>query len=443
MDRLVILGGGESGVGAALLGQKKRYDVFLSDSGALKPQHKAELDAAGISYEEGGHTEANILNANLIIKSPGIPEKAPIIKALRAKGTKIISEIEFGGWYTKARKICITGSNGKTTTTLLTHHLLSSSGVRAELAGNVGTSLARQIAAGNEPDWYVIELSSFQLDGMYDFKADIAILNNITPDHLDRYEYKFENYIRSKFRILQNQTKADAFICNVDDPTTAEWLPKVTIGATRYDVSTHHEANAFAADGKITVKAKGSLTFDANILPIKGLHNIYNSMQACAAAQLAGVADADILKALPTFKNAAHRLEFVRTFEGVDYVNDSKATNVDSAWYALECQQKPVVWIAGGTDKGNDYSTLNDLVRAKVHALVCLGVDNAKLIKSYTGIIPVIEEARSMDECVAKCRALAKKGDVVLLSPCCASFDLFNSYIHRGNLFKESVNNLK
>lgn len=442
--KLVVLGGGESGVGTALLAQLKGFDVFLSDSGNLKPQHKAELDKANIKYEEGGHTEAKIIDADEVVKSPGIPEKAPIIKALRAIGTKVISEIEFAGRYTKAHKICITGSNGKTTTTLLTHHLLTQSGIRAELAGNVGTSLARQIASGNEPDWYVIELSSFQLDGMYDFCADIAILTNITPDHLDRYEYKFENYIRSKFRILQNQTKANSFIFNMDDPTASEWLPKMTVGAKQYNVSTKQKTNgAFAESNILNICANSDFTFNANELPIKGLHNIYNSMQAMVAAQLAGAPNNKICSAMKTFVNAEHRLQLVRTFEGVDYINDSKATNVDSAWYALECQTKPVVWIAGGTDKGNDYSTLNDLVKAKVKALVCLGVDNAKLIKSYTGIIPIIEESRSMDDCIEKCRALAKNGDVVLLSPCCASFDLFTSYINRGNLFKESVNNLK
>ncbi len=439
MKKLVILGGGESGVGTAILAQQKGFDVFLSDSGTLKPQHKAELDSLQIRYEEGQHSEELILAATEVVKSPGIPEKAPIIKALRAKNVPIISEIEFASRYTKAGKICITGSNGKTTTTLLTHHLLTQSGIRAELAGNVGTSLARQIAKGSEPDWYVIELSSFQLDGMYDAKAEIGILTNITPDHLDRYEYKFENYIKSKFRIVQNQTASEHFIYNPDDPTTAEWLPKIEINAQRHPVSTKHEGAVFAKDGVLNING---LTIEAEKLTIKGLHNIYNTMQAVCAAQVAGASNEKIAQALLTFKNAEHRLEFVRTVDGVDYVNDSKATNVDSAWYALECQTKPVVWIAGGTDKGNDYSTLNELVKAKVHALVCLGVDNQKLIKSYTGIIPTIEEARSMEECIRKCHDLAKSGDVVLLSPCCASFDLFNSYIHRGNLFKEVVNKL-
>ncbi len=439
MKKLVILGGGESGVGTALLAKQKGLDVFLSDSGQLKPQHKAELDANHIRYEEGQHSESEILQADEVVKSPGIPEKAPIIKALRSKGTHIVSEIEFGSRYTKAKKICITGSNGKTTTTLLTHHLLTQSGIRAELAGNVGTSLARQIASGREPEWYVIELSSFQLDGMYDAKAEIGILTNITPDHLDRYEYKFENYIRSKFRIVQNQTAAEHFIYNPDDPTTAEWLPKVEINAQRHPVTTRGEGFIYAKEKTLNVNG---LVIDADKLTIKGLHNVYNTMQAVAAAQIAGASNEQIAKALLTFKNAEHRLEYVRTVDGVDYINDSKATNVDSAWYALDAQTKPVVWIAGGTDKGNDYSTLNELVREKVHALVCLGVDNKKLIESYSGIVPTIEEARSMEECIDKCHRLANAGDVVLLSPCCASFDLFNSYIHRGNLFKECVNKL-
>ena len=442
MEKLIILGGGESGVGAALLGKVKGFDVFLSDSGKLSDAHKQELEQAGINYEEGKHTEELILSATEVVKSPGIPEKAPIIKALRAKGISIISEIEFAGRYTNARTICITGANGKTTTTLLTHHLLRSAGYKAELAGNVGTSLARQIAVGNQADWYVIELSSFQLDGMYDFKADIAILTNITPDHLDRYEYKFENYIRSKFRITQNQTPSDTIILNADDPITTEWLPQMHFDGTRLFVSTRNNTSAaYTSNGVLHVSAtpKHNLQFAVDKLTIKGLHNTYNAMQACLAAQLAGLTDEQIATALTTFVNASHRLEYVATIDGVDYIDDSKATNVDSAWYALECQQKPVVWIAGGTDKGNDYSTLNDLVRSKVKALVCLGVDNAKLIKAYTGIVPQIVEARSMEQCIAQCKQLSANGDVVLLSPCCASFDLFKSYVHRGNLFKECV----
>lgn len=444
MRKLVVLGGGESGVGTALLASQRGMDVFLSDSGTLKENHRAELQESHIAFEENGHTEELILSAEEVVKSPGIPEKAPIIKALRAKGIKIVSEIEFASRYTKAKKICITGSNGKTTTTLLTHHLLRESGIRAELAGNVGTSLARQIARGDEPDWYVIELSSFQLDGMYDFKADIAILTNITPDHLDRYEYKFENYIRSKFRILQNQTEEELFICNPDDPTTMEWLEKIEIGADLFMVSTKGATRgAYCEEGRIFVSGTEDLVVDTSTMTIKGLHNIYNGMQACLAAFKAGASAEAIKRSVATFKNAEHRLESVRTFEGVEYINDSKATNVDSAWYALECQTKPIVWIAGGTDKGNDYSVLYDFAREKVKALVCLGLDNEKLMSSFKGIIPTILETKSIEECVGKCREIAEEGDVVLLSPCCASFDLFNSYIHRGNQFKASVMMLK
>lgn len=443
MKRIVVLGGGESGVGTALLALQKGMDVFLSDSGPLKPTHREELQKAGIAFEENGHTEELILSADEVVKSPGIPEKACIVKALRAKGVAIISEIEFASRYTTAKKICITGSNGKTTTTLLTHHLLCESGIRAELAGNVGTSLSRQVSRGNEPDWYVIELSSFQLDGMYEFKADIAILTNITPDHLDRYDYKYENYIRSKFRILQNQGENDIFICNPDDPTTIEWLDKVEVGADLYMVSAKGAARgAYYIDGRIII-GNEDIDVDVETMSIKGLHNIYNGMQACLAAFRAGAKPEAIKRGVTTFKNAEHRLEMVRVFEGVEYINDSKATNVDSAWYALECQTRPIVWIAGGTDKGNDYTPLLDFVRNKVKALVCLGVDNEKLKQSFGDCVGTIVETSSMEECIAKSRELANEGDVVLLSPCCASFDLFNSYIHRGNMFKEVVNNLR
>lgn len=445
MNNLVILGGGESGVGTALLAQMKGYNVFLSDKGSLKPQHRNELVAAGIDFEEGEHTEEKILAATEVVKSPGIPEKAPIIKALRAKGVHIISEIEFAARYTKARKICITGANGKTTTTLLTHHILTSAGIKAELAGNVGISLARQIVSGNEPDWYVIELSSFQLDGMYDFKADIAILCNITPDHLDRYEYKYENYIKSKFRILQNQTSSDYFICDIDDPTTAQWLPQFDVKANVLTVSQERavDQGAYAADGHLKVIFNNEV-MDMLIdeLPIKGRHNVYNAMQAATAASILNIKNDMIRRSMMSFKGVEHRLEHVLDIRGVEYINDSKATNVNSAWFALECMTRPVVWIAGGTDKGNDYSELFDLVKAKVKAIVCLGVDNAKLLASFSDKVPVITEAKSMEECLKKCYDLSEKGDVVLLSPCCASFDLFKSYEHRGELFKECVRKL-
>ncbi len=439
MKKIVILGGGESGVGAALLAKKQGFDVFLSDGGKLKDDNKRELTDAAIDFEEGQHTEARIMAADEIIKSPGVPEKAEIMKHVRAKGIHVISEIEFAARYTKSRLIGITGANGKTTTTLLTHHLLSQNGVKAELAGNIGTSLARKVALDVVPDWFVIELSSFQLDGMYDTRLDIAILTNITPDHLDRYEYKFENYIRSKFRVVQNQTSRENFIFNTDDPVTSEWIGSVNVGGAAHGVSTKNTERAYAHDGVII---SNTLKINVSELPIKGLHNTYNTMQAVVAAQIAGVSDEGIIQALKTFKNAEHRLEYVRTIDGVDFVNDSKATNVDSAWYALECQTKPVVWIAGGTDKGNDYTTLLPLVRQKVRALVCLGLDNAKLFSSFQDVVPVYE-TKSIAACVDRCRELAEPGDVVLLSPCCASFDLFTSYINRGNLFKEYILSIK
>ncbi len=439
MKKIVILGGGESGVGAALLAKKQGFDVFLSDGGKLKDDNKRELTDAAIDFEEGQHTEARIMAADEIIKSPGVPEKAEIMKHVRAKGIHVISEIEFAARYTKSRLIGITGANGKTTTTLLTHHLLSQNGVKAELAGNIGTSLARKVALDVVPDWFVIELSSFQLDGMYDTRLDIAILTNITPDHLDRYEYKFENYIRSKFRVVQNQTSRENFIFNTDDPVSSEWIGSVNVGGAAHRVSTKNTERAYARDGVII---SNTLKINVSELPIKGLHNTYNTMQAVVAAQIAGVSDEGIIQALKTFKNAEHRLEYVRTIDGVDFVNDSKATNVDSAWYALECQTKPVVWIAGGTDKGNDYTTLLPLVRQKVRALVCLGLDNAKLFSSFQDVVPVYE-TKSIAACIDRCRELAEPGDVVLLSPCCASFDLFTSYINRGNLFKEYILSIK
>ncbi len=445
MKKLIIIGGGESGVGAALLGKKLGMDVLLSDAGTLKPQNKAELDANHIRYEEGGHSFDLMRDADYYVKSPGVPEKAEVVKTLRSWGVKIISEIEFAGYFTKAKCIGITGANGKTTTTLLIHHLLTTAGVSAKLAGNVGTSLARRVAEGDEPEWYVIELSSFQLDGMYDFKPQVAILTNITPDHLDRYEYKFENYIRSKFRIMQNLNPDGTFIANADDPVSSEWYPRLELPRKTIFVSTKGETNgAVCRDGVIySMIRNNDFSININDLTIKGLHNTYNAMQAILAAQLVGVDGDALRKGLTTFVNAEHRLQSVATIDGVEYIDDSKATNVDSAWYALECQTRPVVWIAGGTDKGNDYSVLNDFARQKVRALVCLGVDNEKLITSFAGIIPTIVETKSMADCVRECHRLAQSGDVVLLSPCCASFDLFNSYVHRGNLFKEEVNKLK
>lgn len=445
MKKLVVLGGGESGVGTALLARQKGWLVFLSDKGMLKEAYRQELLEAGISFEEGGHSIEKIMDADEVVKSPGIPDKVELVVALRQKGIPVISEIEFAARYTSARKICITGSNGKTTTTLLIHHILKQAGINAELAGNVGTSMARRIASGSHPDWYVIELSSFQLDGMFDFKADIAVLTNITPDHLDRYDYQFENYIRSKFRILQNQTAADYFIYCGDDAVTVKALGETTCQARQLPFSLNHieVQGACLKDGALNIRVDDQLlVVDVERLPIKGRHNQYNAMAASLVASILKLDPDSVLSGLYSFKGVEHRLEPVATVRGVSYVNDSKATNVDSAWYALECMTQPVVWIAGGTDKGNDYSTLFELVRHKVKALVCLGKDNSKLVASFGGVAPTIVETASMADAVQAASELASAGDVVLLSPCCASFDLFNNYEHRGDLFKACVHNL-
>ena len=425
--RIVILGGGESGAGAAVLAKAKGLDVFVSDFSSIKPKYKDMLDAHEIRWEEGRHTEADILNADEIIKSPGIPDKAPIIKKLKEKGTPIISEIEFAGRYTDAKMICITGSNGKTTTTMLTYHILRQAGVDVGLAGNVGNSLALQVAEDPHAV-YVIELSSFQLDNMYDFKADIAILLNITPDHLDRYNYEMQNYVDAKFRILQNQTAEDAFIFWNDDPIIAREIAKRHPEATLYPFAETHEAGVkgYTEDKKIRIEtSNGTFTMEQDLLALSGTHNLYNSLASGIASKLVDI-----------------RLEKVARVRGVDYINDSKATNVNSCWYALQSMTTPLVLILGGTDKGNDYSEIEELVKKKVHALIFLGVDNTKLHAFFDGKVPVIEDARSMEEAVSKAYKLAEKGDTVLLSPCCASFDLFKSYEDRGDQFKACVRNL-
>lgn len=443
MEKLVVLGGGESGVGAAILGKVKGFEVLVSDSGALKANYRDELVAEGIEFEEGGHTESRVLAASLVVKSPGIPETAPLVVKLRQQGTPVISEIEFAGRYSKSKFIGITGANGKTTTTLLTHHLLTTAGFNASLAGNVGFSMARQVARGNEPDWYVIELSSFQLDDMYDFRCDIAILCNITPDHLDRYDHDFGNYARAKYRVTQNMGPDQHFIYNADDKGTLAYFNNPA--AATFPVSTIGRSDCVNAYQDIIQIAVAQRPFYFNVeeLPIKGLHNIYNSMMAMTAALLAGAEPQKVAEGMRSFRNAPHRLEKVRTLDGVDYINDSKATNVDAAWYALDAQTRPVVWIAGGKDKGNDYTVLFDLCRSKVKALVCLGKDNQKLLDNFKGVIPTIVDTHSLADCVAECRKLASSGDVVLLSPCCASFDLFTSYENRGDLFRQEVQNLK
>lgn len=442
--RIVVLGAGESGAGAAVLAKKEGFDVFVSDLSAIKPKYKEMLDSHAICWEEGQHTESDILNADEVIKSPGIPDKAPIIQKLKAQGTPIISEIEFAGRYTDAKMICITGSNGKTTTTLLTHHLLTEAGVDAGLAGNVGNSLALQVAENPHPV-YVIELSSFQLDNMYDFKADIAILLNITPDHLDRYNYEMQNYVDAKFRIIQNQTEKDAFIFWNDDPIIAREIKKHLPKATLYPFAETPEegTKGYVENNQVIVETEnGTFTMEQDLLALTGKHNLYNSLASTIAAKIMDIHDEKIRASLKNFAGVEHRLEKVARVRGVDYINDSKATNVNSCWYALQSMRTPVVLILGGTDKGNDYTEIEALVKEKVRALIFLGVDNRKLHTFFDGKIAQIEDAGSMEEAVNKAYRLAQKGDTVLLSPCCASFDLFTCYEDRGDQFKACVRNL-
>lgn len=442
--RMVIVGAGESGTGAAILAKTKGFDVFVSDLSSIKPKYKEMLDAHGIRWEEGQHTEADILNADEVVKSPGIPDKAPLIRKLKELGTPILSEIEFAGRYTDSKMICITGSNGKTTTTMLLYHILKEAGVDVGLAGNVGNSLALQIAEAPHAV-YVIELSSFQLDNMYDFKADIAILLNITPDHLDRYNYEMQNYIDAKFRILQNQTKEDAFIFWNDDPILACEIAKRSPKATLYPFAQAHEAGTrgYVENKKIVIEtSNGIFTMEQDLLALTGTHNLYNSLASGIAAKIVDIHDEKIRASLSDFTGVEHRLEKVARVRGVDYINDSKATNVNSCWYALQSMTTPLVLILGGTDKGNDYSEIDELVKQKVHTLIFLGVDNDKLHGFFDGKVAQIEDARSMEEAVSKAYRLATKGDTVLLSPCCASFDLFKSYEDRGDQFKVCVRNL-
>ena len=444
--RIVILGGGESGVGSAVLAKVKGFDVFLSDAGTIKPQYKETLSKFQIEYEEGGHTEEKILCADEVIKSPGIPEENPMVQSIREYRIPVISEIEFAGRYDRAKKICITGSNGKTTTTSLIYYMLKNAGLNVGLAGNIGKSYAYQVATENF-DYYVIELSSFQLDGMYAFKADIAILTNITPDHLDRYDYKLENYVKSKFRITQNLRPEDCFIFDSDDAITIAHLDKIVLKAKSLPFSQERELaqGAFLRNDEIVVRyGEDESSIYLKELALGGRHNVYNSMAAALAAKAAGIDNAVIRESLRTFKAIEHRLEPVLSVGGVLYINDSKATNVDSAWYALDAQTKPVVWIVGGTDKGNDYSQLAELVKEKVKAIVCLGVDNSKIHTAFEGIVGAdrMVDTRSAEEAVKASAALAEDGDVVLLSPCCASFDLFKNYEDRGQQFKEAVRKL-
>ena len=444
MKRLVILGGGESGVGTAILGKQKGWEVFLSDKGSLKPHYRETLNKEGIQWEEGTHTEEKILSADVIMKSPGIPDKAPIIKKAHEKGIAVISEIEFASQYTNSLIVGITGSNGKTTTTLLTHHIFKEAGLQVGLGGNIGYSFAELVATENPP-YYVLEISSFQLDGIEHFAPHIAVLLNITPDHLDRYDYKFENYINSKFRIAMNQTENDYLIYDTDDEVITQWLSTHTIKSKLIPFSIEKELpqGAFLKDNKIYIMLENQTTeIDVEEISLRGKHNIKNTMAASVAARLVNIRNNSLRESLKGFKGAPHRLEEVKVVEGVTYVNDSKATNVNSVFYALDTIKTPIVWIVGGQDKGNDYNSLLPYVHEKVRAIVCLGVDNSPIIQSFHNTIGTLVETRSMDEAVKLAQGFAQEGDTVLLSPACASFDLFKNYEERGDLFKAAVQKL-
>ena len=443
MKRIVVLGAGESGAGAAVLAKKEGFDVFVSDMSKINDKYKKVLDDHGIQWEEGHHTEELILNADEIIKSPGIPEKAPMIQKLMAQGKHIISEIEFAGRYTHSKMICITGSNGKTTTTSLIYHIFKAAGYDAGLAGNIGRSLALQVAE-DPHEYYIIELSSFQLDNMYDFRANIAILLNITPDHLDRYDFKFENYAAAKMRITQNQTAEDSFIYWNDDPVIKEELKKYDIKAVACPFSELKEEGsiAYIEEGQYKLEFPTPFNMEQEELSLTGKHNIYNSLAAGLASNITGIKKEIIRKSLSDFPGVEHRLEKVCDVRGVHYVNDSKATNVDACWYALESMKTPVVLIIGGKDKGNDYNEIKELVKQKCSGLVYLGADNAKLHANFDELGIPVRDTHSMKECVEACYEMARPGDTVLLSPCCASFDLFKNMEDRGEQFKTLVRSL-
>lgn len=441
MKKIVVLGAQESGVGAARLAKQRGLDVFVSDMGAIKPLYREALTANGIAFEEGGHTAARVFDADEIVKSPGIPDSAALVRSAVEKGIPVISEIEFAYRYCNGRIVAISGSNGKTTTTLLTHHILRRAGFDVAVGGNVGTSFASLVADGDHA-WYVLELSSFQLDGIREFRPDIAVLLNITPDHLDRYQYRMENYVASKFRIAMNQRENDHFIHCADDPESNAWLQQHSVKAQRWPFSIQHlvEEGAYLQDGHIHITTNRS-TFSMSIieLALKGKHNVYNSMAAGIAARVLDIRKDVVRESLIDFQNVEHRLEHVATVHGVEFINDSKATNVNSVWYALESMDKPVVWVAGGQDKGNDYSSLMSLVKEKVKAIVCMGVDNAKIHEAFGGVVPTILDTASAEQAVIAANSIAESGDVVLLSPACASFDLFANYEERGRMFKAAV----
>ncbi|MCH5235501.1 MAG: UDP-N-acetylmuramoyl-L-alanine--D-glutamate ligase [Muribaculaceae bacterium] len=444
-ERLVVLGGGESGVGAAVLGKDKGFEVFLSDLGNLASSYRKVLEDENIDFEERKHTEEKILSADIVVKSPGIPPTAPIVKKLMEKGIPVVSEIEFAAGYTNSKMVCITGSNGKTTTTLLTYHILKKAGIDVGVAGNVGKSLALQVSRDPHAI-YVIELSSFQLENMYKFKANIAVILNITPDHLDRYDYKMENYAAAKFRILQNQTKDDFFIYWQDDPLIKQQIQTVQGEAFKlpFGIDKEDETAAYLDNGIVRFSTPMDVwEIPRDKISLPGLHNLYNSMAAGLSATALNIRKESIREALEDFEAVEHRLEYVETINGVRYVNDSKATNVNSTWYALESMDTPVVLILGGKDKGNDYTEIEDLVKTKVKAIVCMGLHNEKLIDFFSGKVPEIRDTHSLEDALNACREIAKEGDTVLLSPCCASFDLFTSYEDRGRKFKDAVRKWK
>jgi len=443
--RMVILGGGESGVGAALLAVRKGYEVFVSDGGPLKENYRKDLESNGIEFEEGGHTEEKILNATEVMKSPGIADKNELVKKIRAKGIPVISEIELAYRYKgNSRIIGITGSNGKTTTTALTYHICKEGGLDCALVGNIGYSFARQVLE-DPKEWYVAEISSFQLDDIAEFRPDVAILTNITEDHLDRYEYRFENYIRSKFRIVLNQTKEDHFIYNADDPVIKQYLNQYTIHSNPLPFTMQQEPNkgGFIKNGQMTI-GTGSERLEMSIydFALKGIHNQYNTMAAGIASATVGIRKQKIREAIQSFEALEHRMEYVSTIRGVEFINDSKATNVNSTWYALESMEKPTILILGGVDKGNDYSLIRDLVKEKVKAIVCMGVDNRKIHEAFQNDVSLMVNTASAEEAVKAAFHFATKGDVVLLSPACASFDLFKNYEDRGKQYKEAVKDL-
>ncbi|MDE5637352.1 MAG: UDP-N-acetylmuramoyl-L-alanine--D-glutamate ligase, partial [Alistipes sp.] len=444
MKTIVVLGGGISGYGSAILARKQGFDVFLSDAGRIADRFRARLDEWNVPYEEGGHTMERILRATEVVKSPGIPESAAVVRRVREAGIPVISEMEFAGRYLDgARTICITGSNGKTTTTSLIYKIMRDAGVNTALGGNIGESFAYSVATGRY-DWYVLELSSFQLDGMFGFRADVGVLMNITPDHLDRYDHCFQNYVDSKMRIVRNQNTRCSFVYSADDPVIAAELPKYDLRMkqlpfmARAAVASGAGDAYLESDGTFTASVGGrTVEIDTSRMRIKGLHNAYNAMAAALATLAAGVEPESIARSIYEFSPVEHRLEPAGERDGVVWVNDSKATNVDSVWYALESMTRPVIWIAGGTDKGNDYTPLKEFARAKVRALVCMGVDNRKLVEEFTGVVGQVVSCQSLDEAMRTAASLAREGDTVLLSPACASFDLFKNYEQRGELFKQ------